>query len=166
MGQPVVDGVNAIPLTTAPAGESRRRHNVEADMLLLAGSRASYRVYVVEAKKDADNPWYAAIEGLLQLQLFTKNLHAPCLFHRRAVALQLEHDLPQSLPASALVLAPESYYGLKNKRANAVEPTLELLGRMRQVLGVDARLAVWNSESRAIEALRQRDPTSRRGGEA
>ncbi len=61
LGMPLVDGVNAVPLAKDTGG--RRRGNVEADMLLLAGDPTGYRLFLAEVKVGSNNAWFAVVES-------------------------------------------------------------------------------------------------------
>jgi hypothetical protein len=95
----VVDGINAMPLVRDETGG--RSANVEADVLLLLRDGRGHRLALLEVKYDADNPWYAAVENLLQVKLLSANREQRRLFHaRRRVALADEE-----LPVVGLVVA-------------------------------------------------------------
>lgn len=147
LGWTVVDGVNALPLTTNPG--LGREGNVEADMLLLVKDEYSCGLQLIEVKVEADNPWYAAVENLRQLKLFSKSLEAQRLFHTRCSA----PDLPEELHVTGVVLAPHAFYKARGQKANSVEPAQELLCRIGVATGINALLTTWDSTARAIEPL-------------
>jgi len=139
LGGELVDGVNAVPLTRDEGGG--RTNNVEADMLLLARttSGAAYNLFLVEAKVASDNAWYATVENLRQLRLFLEADEMRRLFHVR----QPELDLPESLPVTGVVLAPEDFYTARGQKRESVVPAQRLLERMRADFDLDVQLAVW-----------------------
>ncbi len=143
-GGRLVDGVNAVPLSRDLGGG--RTGNVEADMLLLVEREGSYEMLLVEAKRDAQTAWYAVVENLRQMKLFTAGTTARRLFHARRADLKL----PDAVPATAVVLAPEDFYTAPGAKSAAVEPAEELLDRMRAAAGIDACLATWDPRERVI----------------
>ena len=130
-GGRLVDGINAVPLCDFKRGK------VEADLLLLVKEPdgRGHRVLLVEAKTTANNPWYAVVEHLRQLKLLEVSA-VRRIFHGRNRSL----CLPDDIRVTGLILAPESYYSSPGKKANAVEPTRELIAE----LGIDVHLAVWD----------------------
>lgn len=145
LGARLVDGVNAVPLAKDIGGG--RSGNVEADMLLLVRDENEYRLLLVEVKTRSNNAWFAVVENLRQLRLFSESPETQVLFHERC----LELGLPQSLPVTAVVLAPHSFYTARGAKAESVAPVEKLLRRMRDAAGVDVQLATWESNERAIE---------------
>jgi len=137
-GGRLVDGVNALPLTKDILGGGRSG-NVEADMLLLVRNDNAYRLLLVEVKTGSDNAWFAVVENLRQLRLFSESVETQQLFHQRCPEL----NLPQSLPVTAVVLAPESFYLAKGAKAASVAPAEKLLRRMHDEAGVEGQLATW-----------------------
>ena len=138
-GNRLLDGVNALPLSSDAGGG--RRANVEADMFLLAEREGAYRRFLCEVKFESNEAWYAAVESLRQLKLLTSSQGPRGVFARRNPSL----CLPSEIAVTALVLAPRSFYSSPGKKANAVGPALKLLARFESDFGVDARLAVWDS---------------------
>lgn len=104
-------------------------------MLLLGKTEDGHQLLLVEAKTNANNCWYAVVENLRQLALFTANKDARKIFNRRQAA----RSLPDELPVVGVVLAPESYYTARGQKKESVGPAKRLLA----ALGVDVRLAVW-----------------------
>jgi hypothetical protein len=149
LGLPVVDAVNAIPLVKAPRG-SRREGNVEVDMLLLVGDTTK-RLHLIEAKKEADNAWYALVELLRALKLFTaiESVATQQLFYDHRKTL----ELPDTLPVTAFVLAPPAFYSKTGKREDSVEPAQRLIERLRHQLDEDVLLASWDRKKRIIDDL-------------
>jgi hypothetical protein len=146
LGDPLLHGINAVPLA-ADFSDHGRRANVEADMLLLSRTDTGFRLALCELKAGADNAWFAAVELLRQMRLFLSSPSAQSLITK------LEH-----LPAEAanvtmtgLVVAPNDYYSSQGKKGNAVAPARTLLNRMRQHYSVDVRLAVWDPVGNSIE---------------
>ena len=123
LGEPIIDGVNAVPLVKARGGRGR----VEADLLLLIGEGDRHRLAVVEVKVNANHAWYAAVENLRQVKLV---LEAPvrALFAQR----QPELTLPENLPVAAVVLAPPDFYAHRGQKANATGPARELFDCVQQ----------------------------------
>ena len=148
LGAPVVDGINAVSLVRDAAGG--RAANVEADMLLLVDRADGSRQFLVEAKVNSDNAWYAAVELLLQLRLFLESPAAQRILRKRGAV----RDLPESLPVTGLVVAPPPFYSATGKKENSVESARQLLGRLRELDLADARLAVWKATDRTIDELR------------
>jgi hypothetical protein len=148
MGAVVVDGINAMPLVYDATGG--RSTNVEADVLLLLRDGRSHRLALLEVKYDADNPWYAAVENLLQVKLLSANREQRRLFHaRRRVALSDE-----DLPVVGLVVAPLEYYRSPGQKLLAVQPAQRLHDRFRHELGVDLHLATWDAVARTVTPYR------------
>lgn len=143
-GGKLIDGVNALPLVKDAKGG--RAANVEADMLLLTERDGVHRLFLCEVKHQSNNAWYAAIESLRQLRLMLSNPESRNLFARRNSTSSLAADLP----VTALVLAPDSFYSSAGKKANAVKPTLELIGRFKLEFNLDVRLAVWDCSQQEI----------------
>lgn len=136
MGEPIIDGVNAVPLVKGERGMGE----VEADLVLLTGEGARRRLVVVEVKVDANHAWYAAVENLRQVKLV---LVSPvrALFARRRPDL----SLPADLPVTAVVLAPPNFYTHRGQKANAAGPARELFARVRQELNIEAHLATFDA---------------------
>ena len=105
------------------------------------------RLLLTEVKIDNENAWYAVIENLLQLKLLQAHQQPHELFRRR-----LRPSLPDKVPLSGLVLAPEGYYCKPRKKAASVEPARALIERLKP-LDVDIQLAVWNPANRSITTL-------------
>lgn len=146
LGEPLLHGINAVPLA-ADFSDHGRRANVEADLLLLSRTATGYRLALCELKAGADNAWFAAVELLRQMRLFLSSPSAQSLM------TELGH-----LPAEAakvtmtgLVVAPASYYAARGKKGNAVAPARTLLRRIQQHYNVDARLAIWNPAGNSIQ---------------
>jgi hypothetical protein len=152
LGDPLLHGINAVPLA-ADFSDHGRRANVEADMLLLSRTATGYRLALCELKDGANDAWFAAVELLRQMRLFLSSPSAQSLM------TELGH-----LPADAanftmtgLVVTPASYYAAQGKKGNAVAPARTLLRRMRLHYNVDVRLAIWNPADNSIqEHLRAR----------
>ncbi|MTD44896.1 hypothetical protein GKE82_11480 [Conexibacter sp. W3-3-2] len=138
-GGAVVDGINAIALTLTP--------KIEADLLLLVDHDGEHRLYLAEAKAMANTPWYATIELLRQLRLFTASGHAADYFHRQ------DSSIPQALPVTGLVLAPAGYYTAAGQRSNSVEPAQRLIAKVCSETDIDIRLATWDATSGTIAEL-------------
>jgi hypothetical protein len=117
LGERLIDGVNAFPLSCDFAGGGRRA-NVEADLLLLSRSIQSHRLVLCEVKTDADDPWFAAVESLRQMRLFLANPAARAvMIHRGALPAEAK-----VVPVTGLVLAPADYFFAKGKKGNALAP--------------------------------------------
>jgi hypothetical protein len=138
-GGRVVDAINAIPLT--------RRPKIEADVLLLVDHGHERRLYLAEVKKDSNNAWYATVELLRQLRLFTASTHAIDYFHRK------DTEVPAGLPVTGLVLAPSDYYFAPGKKDKAVEPAWRLVDAVTSHRELDVRLATWDAATRRIAEL-------------
>ncbi len=144
MGAKVVDGINAMPLVRDEAGG--RNANVEADVMLLLHDGRYHRLALLEVKDGANNPWYAAVENLLQVKLLSTNPEQRRLFHaRQRVALPQE-----DLPVVGLVVAPLAYYRSPGQKSLAVQPAQRLHDRFRRELGVDLHLAIWDATARTV----------------
>jgi hypothetical protein len=141
----LLDGFNAVPLVRDPGGG--RKANVEADMFLLGEQKGSYRLFLCEVKDTRNNAWFAAVENLRQLRLLLSSREMPGVFRHRNPAM----GLPSEIPVTALIIGPRKFYSLQGQKANAVAPALSLLKQVKAKLGVDVRLAVWDSS--AIEDL-------------
>jgi len=147
MGAVVVDGINAMPLVRDETGG--RNANVEADVLLLLRDGRSHRLALLEVKYDAGNPWYAAVENLLQVRLLSANREQRRLFHARGRVALLDEDLP----VVGLVVAPLEYYRSPGQKSLAVQPAQQLHGRFRHELCVDLHLATWDAVARKVAPL-------------
>jgi hypothetical protein len=136
MGEPIIDGVNAVPLVKGNRGFGE----VEADLLLLIGEGDGRRLAVVEVKVDANHAWYAAVENLRQVKLV---LESPV----RALFAQRRPDLtlPENLPVAAIVLAPPDFYAHRGQKANAAGPARELFDCVQQKLGIKAHLVTFDA---------------------
>jgi hypothetical protein len=148
LGGKLIDGVNALPLACDFAGGGRYG-NVEADMLLAVQSGEGFRLLLCEVKAGANDPWYAAMECLRQMRLFSANPVGRAVMHQRG-------GLPGTLenaPVSGLVIAPADYYCARGKKANAVEPAKRLFALMRERFDIDMRLAVWDARLNTIREL-------------
>lgn len=143
-GARLIDGINAVPLARDTV-TGKRAGNVEADMLLLTQTDSGYRLLLVEAKTGSNNAWYAAIESLRQLRLFTQSASAQRIMARR------NPGIPDSLPVTAVVLAPPTFYASDGARGRAIQPTFALLATLRQQFGIDCRLATWNLAERRVD---------------
>lgn len=139
LGARLVDGVNAVPLAKDSAGG--RRGNVEADMLLLVKDEREdeHRLLLVEVKVKSNNAWFAVVENLRQLRLFSESIETQRLFIHRHPELELS----ESLPVAGLVLAPATFFSAPGAKATSLPPAQTLLERMRLEAGVDARFATW-----------------------
>ena len=139
LGLKLVDGVNAFPLCM-DIRRLARNGNVEADMLLLANDGVNHHLFLCEVKDQSDNAWYATIEALRQLKLFLSNPESRRVFVNRKTM----EEMPEDLPVSSLVIAPEAFYLATGKKQNAVEPAQKLIERFRECQNVDVRLTVWD----------------------
>lgn len=137
LGARLVDGVNAVPLVKDAGG--RRRGNVEADMLLLVEGEQGHRLLLVEVKAKSNNAWFAVVENLRQMKLFAESEETKRLFQKRCPKL----DLPDSLPVTGVVLAPEGFFSAAGAKADSLAPTRRLLGRMQAEVDGDVQLATW-----------------------
>jgi hypothetical protein len=140
----VVDGINAMPLTRDETGG--RRGNVEGDLLLLVEKDGEYRLVVCEVKDSANTCWYAALESLRQLKLLHLSITARQLFHHRNRHL----TLPTGIPIIGLVVAPARYYTQPGQKANVLPHTIRLLNEFTAKTGVEAHLATWDAQLKAI----------------
>lgn len=129
-----------------------RSANVEADVLLLLRDSRSHRLALLEVKYDAGNPWYAAVENLLQVKLLSANREQRRLFHARQRVALLDEDLP----VVGLVVAPLEYYRSPGQKSLAIQPAQRLHDRFRRELGVDLHLATWDAVARAVTPHRGR----------
>lgn len=148
LGGRLIDGINALSLQKNRY-RGGRSGNVEADMLLLVHDDHGYRALVVEVKHEDGTPWYAAVENLRELRLYSMSASAQRVVRSRRPDL----NLPDLLPATAVVLAPAAYYTARGKKANSVAPTRALLARMRDAEGVSGVLATWDPDRRVIEPV-------------
>jgi hypothetical protein len=146
LGSRLIDGVCAVPLAKDAGGG--RSGNVEADMLLLVRTDDGYRLLLVEVKDAANNAWYAVVENLRQLKLLSESFETQRLFELRRPEL----PLADSIPVTAVVLAPADFYEAHGAKGASVAPAQRLLQAMRDNAGVDVRLATWEPKERAIRA--------------
>jgi hypothetical protein len=146
LGEPLLHGINAMPLT-ADFSDHGRRANVEADLLLLSRTDAGFRLALCELKAGADNAWFAAVELLRQMRLFLASPSAQSLM------MELGH-LPieaTNVALTGLVVAPADYYAARGKKGHAILPARTLLRLMLQHYNVDVRLAIWNPADNSIQ---------------
>lgn len=151
LGLPLIDGVNAFPLATDETGG--RVGNVEADMLLLTGTSSEQTLLLVEVKSKSNDVWYAVVENLRQMKLLGDGAAGRELFSQR------DRTLPDPLPATAVVLAPASFYSDRGKKEKALGPANQLIRAIRERFAVSVVLAMWDRGQRRIEprhALGQR----------
>lgn len=144
MGAMAVDGINAMPLARDETG--RRSANVEADVLLLLRDSRRHRLALLEVKYGADNPWYAAVENLLQFKLLSANREQRRLFHARQPGVLPDEDFP----VVGLVVAPLEYFQSPGQKSFAVQPAQRLHDRFRREYGVDLHLASWDAAARTV----------------
>ncbi len=147
LGMPLLDGVNAVPLTRDAGG--RRGGNVEADMLLLTGEGNTFRLLLTEVKDESDHAWYGVVENLRQLRLFQGSVAARRIMRRRRGDL----PLPEHPPVTGIVLAPPAFYKAPGRRSAAVAPARTLALRAREEVDADVRLTTWDADRRTIEPL-------------
>lgn len=143
----LIDGINAMPLTTDAAGG--RAANVEADLFLLVKHGAQYRLVIAEVKDRAEHPWCATVQSLRQLRLVLESHEARGLFHRRNPEL----CLPTDLPVTAIILASLSYYLSPGQKSQSTLYAQELVCKMCRQKDCDIRLAVWTRQWRRIDEL-------------
>lgn len=146
-GDSIRDGVNAMPL--ARSGTGGRSDNVEADLLLLTEGAGGHRLFLCEVKEGSNNAWYAAIENLRQLKLFTSSPQARRVFLERCPSL----SFPVDPPVTGIVLAPSSFYSSNGQKANSVVPAMRLLERFNAEFKLDMHLAVWDPALHRIDRL-------------
>lgn len=137
LGEPLLYGINAVPLA-CDFSDHGRRANVETDLLLLSRNGAGYRLALCEVKATADHPWFAAVELLRQMRLFLLSLAAQSLM----AELGFLPAEKANIALTGLVVAPADYYSYKGKKGNALAPARRLLRKMQQHYNVDVRLAV------------------------
>lgn len=147
-GDVLVAGINAVSLQTNRY-RGRRLGNIEADMLLLTHGAGGYRALLVEVKVSDATAWYAAVEALRQLRLYTESVAAQRILPRRRPDLPLR----EPLPVSAVVLAPAAYYMAPRKKLASVPYAQALARPMRERAGVDLVLATWDVQRRAVAAV-------------
>lgn len=145
LGGTLIDGVNAFPLACDFAGGGRCG-NVEADMLLAVQFAGGHRLVLCEVKANANDPWYAAVELLRQMRLFSSNPVGRAVTQKRGALATESADIP----VTGLVLAPAGYYHAPGKKSNAVAPARRLFEEMRERFRIDLRLAVWESTQNLI----------------
>jgi hypothetical protein len=139
MGEPIVDGVNAVPLVLGQG----RAGDVEADLLLLTGAPGAYRLVVGEVKVNSNHAWYAAVENLRQVRLVAES-PVRGLFHERQPELPLGDAA--ALPVAGAVIAPQAFYSAPGQKAGATGPARELFRRIEAELEIAARLVVWSGD--------------------
>lgn len=152
LGYQIIDGVNAVALARDEHGG--RGGNVEADLLILGECRDQQRVFVVEVKVGSNNAWYAAVELLRQMRLYSEATGPRDIFKDRGV---LSGDHP---PVSGLVLAPTSFYEAAGQKSASVAPASALLRAVADHAGIDAHLAVWDPAERRITQLAVQEASS------
>jgi hypothetical protein len=117
---------------------------LSASELLTQAANQAHRLLLVEEKTMSNNAWYAVAESLRQLKLFTASAAAQNIMKYR------HRGLPVTLPIAAVVLAPPTFYTATGARSRAVGPALGLVGVLREQLGIDLRLAIWERADRVI----------------
>lgn len=147
LGGDLIDGFNAVKLVRAPKGGDASK--VEGDLLLLTKTPEEYRQLLLEVKVDDSQPFYGLVENLRQLKLFQASENANTIFNKR----QPELGLPPSVPVSAAVLAPESYYTATGQKSNAVAHCHTLIKEISTDLspGTHIGLSVWDPAARKID---------------
>ncbi|MBF0273054.1 MAG: hypothetical protein HQL98_13475 [Magnetococcales bacterium] len=148
LGYQVIDGINAMPLTTDPGGG--RRGNVEADLFLLLRKDAEYLLAICEVKSEANHVWYAVVENMRQLKLLQLSDAAKILFHLRNPDLHL----PSELPVMGCIIAPDDFYHHAGRKRKA-KPFAEHLIRQFHdwTGGVAMRLATWDPSTGRIKSV-------------
>jgi hypothetical protein len=143
-GGRLIDGINAVPLAH-DSHSGRRVGNVEADMLLLTEHDGSFRQLLIEVKTICNTTWYATVESLRQLRLYTASTAA-----QQIMLMRQPHRLTSPPPVTAVVLAPEAFYAQRGRQADLLKPTIDLIRICTELLNVDIRLATWHKTSRAV----------------
>lgn len=139
----LVDGINAVPLARDQGGH--RAGNVEADMLLLIQyTDGQHELLLVEAKTTSNTAWYAVVENLRQLKLYQLSVTAQSIFTRR------QPGLPETIPTTGLVLAPDEFYSARGAKRNAVAPARRLIQAMQTTHDINCRLATWDHGTQTI----------------
>ena len=139
-----------------PLAHGRR---VEADVVAVACGVAGIEIYVVEAKHNADNPWYALVENLRQVKLFQDNLKWNWEFLKKTFSEFLlmkgvsKSFLETTPPVRGMVLAPPVYYTKRGQKSNAVQPAQELVNRVASELNVQVLLTKWQEGQTIIEPI-------------
>jgi hypothetical protein len=152
LGLPLVDGINAVPLAKDHVDRTRAG-NVEADMLLLVGESSQLQLQLVEVKASSNNTWFAVVESLRQLLLFTRSNAAQEIMVDRNSALA-----DQKLGVTGVVLAPRRFYEANGKKAKSVEPARRLINRAETELGLRCVLAVMWPEAGKEREITPFDP--------
>jgi hypothetical protein len=145
LGRPLLDGVNAYPLTRDSGGA--RHDNVEADLVLLAGSADSASLLVADVKVTDGNTWTALVQNLRQLRLFTANASCLSLFEQRGVETNVT-------AICGAVIAPRVFYSGKGKKTNSVQHARELAASMLRAHKVPVDLLVWTPRSAELSRYR------------
>lgn len=135
LGRPLLDGVNAYPLVKDSLGA--RNDNVEADLALLVGPPDAPSILVADVKKTDGNPWTALIQNLRQLRLYMANPTCGAFFNRRSVKTCASE-------IRGAVIAPETFYAARGKKANNLAYARQLSETMLRVYRVEAGLLVWD----------------------
>jgi hypothetical protein len=135
LGRPLLDGVNAFPLVRDPAGG--RNDDVEADLVLLAGSPRSALLFVTDVKKTDGNPWLALVQNLRQMRLFKANPVCSSIFSMRGVNVHVDQ-------VCGGVIAPKAFYSNSGQRGKSLQLARKLSETMEQTHEIKAELMVWD----------------------
>jgi hypothetical protein len=141
LGRPLLDGINAYPLVKDSAGG--RNHNVEADLVLLAGPADSALLLVSDVKKTDGNAWAALVQNLRQLRLLTANPACASIFTKRGVKANV-------VQICGGVIAPKMFYSSRGQKTDSVPHARELSESMLRAHKVKTELLVWDAGLRQL----------------
>jgi hypothetical protein len=147
LGESLVDGFNALPLTIAPKG-SARLGNVEVDLFLLIGDENRYVRVAGEVKSNRAHAWWATVENLRQLRLLREADFVASIFDRRN---PLKGSVSSRAPIVGMVIAPREFYSANGQKANSVQYAHSLIQAMRG--HCQLHLTVWDRQQRRITEL-------------
>jgi hypothetical protein len=141
LGRPLLDGINAYPVVKDHAGG--RNDDVEADLVLLAGSADSALLLVSDVKRTDGNPWAALVQNLRELRLFTANPACASLFNKRGVRANVAQTCGG-------VIAPKAFYSTRGQKAESLPYARELSESMLRDHKVKMELLVWDADLRQL----------------
>lgn len=133
----LIDGINGVNLGRGIVGQ-RRKHAVEADLLLVEHHKQGMRLIVGEVKKSDQNAWYAVIENLRELKLvYAQENRIKKIFESRGL------HFDEKFIITGAVIAPYEFYIQKHKKANATKLAKKLIEEMSLHHQIVIELLIW-----------------------
>jgi hypothetical protein len=140
-GRRVTLGRNALPLVLDPGGG--RKNNVEADLLLLCSDELGCRGWICEVKDEANDPWSAMLQNLMQLKLAH---HSPWI----TAACERWWGGPLDAPFTGVVIAAESFYRAAGRKSQSLDAVYSTLSRITAEGLPVVQFATWHADRAAI----------------